>query len=463
MLRGILRSQSSQWTKGFRQTVRQYSSSKSSDIADKAVESAFKSSATWKNVPVEEKRDIFYNASKLLKERREELVKLTNQEVGIPSLFAGFFVDDAVDFMTTMGDLVTNSGYGQFLPPVKGRQPIVVREPIGPVFGIVPWNAPTILGLRAAACPLAAGCSVVVKTSEYTPLTQRLTLQTLTDAGVPEGVVNILEVPLEDSPAVVEQVISDFRIRKVNFTGSGRVGAIVAGLAGTHLKPILLELGGKAAAIVDETADFETAARNIVLGAWANSGQICMSTERIFVTKEAADGFNKAITKVSHEELNQDYLQCRQISPVNSKRIEQLAKDAVSKGATSIVNGIPKAKDGDVSKSILTNVSQDSELFDSETFAPLAFFNIVDSVDQAIDLVNSSKFGLNSSVWTADTAKGIEIARKINSGTVHINGNTVFDHGSVPHGGVKNSGFGRFNGQWGIDEFTVIKTITYPV
>lgn len=439
------------------------------DDTDRILKSVLEGQKAWEAVPLVEKRELFFEAAKLLESRKNTLIDTMYNEVGIPSELGTVFVEDSKSYLIELGSLLA-SQTDKIVNQVRDKTALIAKQPIGPVLSIVPWNASSILAIRAAACPLAAGCSVVLKTSPDAPYSHYLTLRTLIDSGLPPGVLNIVHCSHSDAEPVVNSLIASPVIRKINFTGSIAVGRKVAVEAAKHLKPVLLELGGKGAVIVTKSADLNNAATFSVLGSWVGSGQVCMSTERIYVVKEVAADFAKLLSEKACELSQLPVVNGRQINDIKASEINGMVQDAVTKGATilyqdeevAVSNGNNRENSDRIKKTILGDVNKSMKILDHETFGPVSFMNVVDSIEEAIVQVNNSKVGLNASVWTADVREGIEIAKRVESGAVHINGSTTFDYGTIPHGGVKGSGYGRFGSQWGIDEFSVVKCITWP-
>ncbi|CAN6619049.1 aldehyde dehydrogenase 5, mitochondrial [Trichomonascus vanleenenianus] len=436
----------------------------SCERGSEAVEAAMASAKEWRQWEPAAKRDIFIKASRLLAERKDDLVEIMSREVGLPAMAAQAFTEDAVSYVSELGSLIPVRN--EALPtPGKNRQFMVVREPIGPVLALAPWNAPTVLAIRAVACPLAAGCPVVFKTSELAPYSQFAALETLLDAGLPKGVLNIVNASKEQSLELVPKLIAHSGIRKINFTGSSQTGKLIASLAAENLKPVLLELGGKSAVYVDKDADLDEAAKAVVVYSWANNGQICMSTERVYVHTQVYAEFRDRIIATA-EKVVPVFENSPQVTPEAAAKVVNLVNSAVEAGAELMFHREPtqqSATNNVVGRYILGGVTPQMEINDTESFGPVVYVNKVDSAAEAVELINSSQYGLNTAVWTKNVARGIAIAREIEAGAVHINGGTVFDHGTIPHGGVKSSGYGRFGAQWGIDEFSSVKTISWPM
>jgi benzaldehyde dehydrogenase (NAD) len=342
------------------------------------------------------------------------------------------------------------------------------RQPVGVVFGIAPWNAPVILGVRAVAMPLACGNTVVLKSSEVCPQTHYLIGKTLADAGLDAGVINVIHTDIKDAGTVSEAVIAHPAVKRVNFTGSTRVGKLLAQVAAKYLKPILLELGGKAPLVVLDDADLDAAVNATVFGAYANAGQICMSTERVIVDQKVADDFAARLAKrvaalPVGNPLEGEFVIGSVVGKPTVERLQRLVGDAVKQGAKVIAgDGLaPVAgKDTVVKGVVVDHVTPAMALFREESFAPQVSITRVKDTDEAVALANDTEYGLSAAVFTRDIARGLAVAKRIDSGICHINGPTVADEAQMPFGGVKGSGYGRFGGKAAIDEFTELRWIT---
>jgi acyl-CoA reductase-like NAD-dependent aldehyde dehydrogenase len=331
------------------------------------------------------------------------------------------------------------------------------------VLGIAPWNAPVILGARAIATPLACGNTVVLKSSEFCPMTHWLIGDVLRQAGLPPGVCNVVSTAPEGAPAAVEALIRHPAVRRVNFTGSTRTGKVIAKICAEELKPVLLELGGKAPFLVLDDADLDQAVAAAAFGAFMNSGQICMSTERIVVVESVADAFvaklaQKAATIRAGDPAAAGTILGALADPKAAARLETLIDDAVAKGA--ILHQAAKPEGALVSAAILDRVTPRMAIYDEESFGPVT--TIVRAADEndAIRVANDTLYGLTSAVFTRDMARGLKVAKRLDTGMCHINGPTVHDEAQMPFGGVKASGHGRFGGKAGIDAFTELRWIT---
>jgi acyl-CoA reductase-like NAD-dependent aldehyde dehydrogenase len=352
---------------------------------------------------------------------------------------------------------------GEVIPSdIPGNLAMAIRQPAGVVLGIAPWNAPVILGTRAVAMPLACGNTVVLKSSEACPALHRLIGQVFEEAGFPAGVVNVVSNAPADAPAVVERLIAHPAVRRVNFTGSTHVGRIIGELSAKHLKPALLELGGRNPLVVLDDADLDAAVEAAAFSAFFNQGQICMSADRIIVQRMVAEAFlDKFATKVGSLRAGKpgEAVLAAMVDAKAAQRVKHMVDDALAKGARLVT--APPALDGAVLQpAIVDQVSPDMLLSQEESFGPVVTILRADSDDEAVGLANASDYGLSAAVFSRDIGRALAVARRIESGICHINGPTVHDEAQMPFGGVKASGYGRFGGKAAIDAFTELRWIT---
>ena len=340
---------------------------------------------------------------------------------------------------------------------------MAIRQPAGVVLSMAPWNAPVILGVRSIAMPLACGNTVVMKSSELSPRTHALIVEAIQEAGFPKGVLNVLSNAPEDASQIVEALIAHSAVRRVNFTGSTRVGRIIAKLAAENLKPALLELGGKAPMIVLDDADLDAAVAAAAFGAYMNQGQICMSTERLVVHEAIADAFVeklaakvRSLTVGDPREGNTALGCVVDIGAVN--RVMSLVRDAEEKGAKIVAGG--HAEGVLMEATLIDGVTPSMRIYTEESFGPTASVVRVSSIDEAVRVANDTEYGLSASIFGRDTVRAMNVAKRIESGICHINGPTVHDEAQMPFGGVKDSGYGRFGGVAAIEEFTTLRWIT---
>lgn len=417
----------------------------------------------WSKLGPNARRAILLKAADALAARAPEFIRLMAEEIGATAGWAGFNVHLAASMLREAAAATTQVA-GDVIPSDKpGCIAMSIRAPVGVVLGMAPWNAPVILGVRALALPLACGNTVVLKASETCPGTHSLIVQALREGGVPPGVVNVVTHAAQDAPAVVEAMIGHKAVRRVNFTGSTKVGRIVAMHAAKHLKPVLLELGGKAPMIVLEDADLEEAVKAAAFGAFMNQGQICMSTERLVVVDSVADAFAQRLAEfvatlpVGDPRTGTVFLGSV-VDEASAVKVEALIADAVSKGAT-LLGGGPR-KGTIMPASILDRVTPEMTIYAEESFGPVVAMIRVRDAEEAIRVANDTEYGLSAAIFTRDVARGLALAQRVESGICHVNGPTVHDEAQMPFGGTKSSGYGRFGGRAGIAEFTELRWIT---
>ncbi|MFM0233170.1 aldehyde dehydrogenase [Paraburkholderia sediminicola] len=428
-----------------------------------AADAAAAAFPAWSALGPSERRALLMKAAHALEARSEAFAAVMAAETGASAMWAGFNVHLAAGGLMEAAALTTQIG-GELIPSdVPGSLAMGVRQPAGVVLGIAPWNAPVILAVRAIALPLACGNTVVLKGSEVCPGTHGLIIEVLQEAGLPKGVVNFVTNAPADAGAVVEALIAHPKVRRVNFTGSTHVGKIIAATCARYLKPSVLELGGKAPLIVLDDADLDAAVNAAAFGAFANSGQICMSTERIIVDERIADPF---VAKLAQKARGLPLGDPRKgpvvlgsvVDTSTVERCNALIDDALAKGATLVCGG--KADSTLMPATLLDHVTPAMRIYGDESFGPVKGIVRVNGEDEAVACANDNEYGLSSAVFSRDIARAMNVARRIESGICHVNGPTVHDEAHMPFGGVKGSGFGRFGGQAGIAEFTDLRWIT---
>ena len=409
------------------------------------------------------RRAVLMKAADALAARKDEFVAAMMAETGSTAGWAMFNLTLAAGMVREAAALTTQIA-GEVIPSDKpGCLAMALKEPVGVILGIAPWNAPIILGVRAIAVPLACGNSVILKASELCPRTHALIIEAFAEAGFPEGVVNVVTNAPEDAAEVVGALIDAPQVKRINFTGSTNVGRIIAKRAAEHLKPCLLELGGKAPLLVLEDADLDEAVKAAAFGAFMNQGQICMSTERIIVVEAVADAFlERFAAKAGSMPAGDPREGTTPLGAVIDRKtvdhVNGLIDDAVAKGATVAAGG--KADSVLMGATVVAGVTSDMKLYGEESFGPVVAVIRARDEAHAIELANDSDYGLSAAVFTRDTARGLSVARQIRSGICHVNGPTVHDEAQMPFGGVGASGYGRFGGRQGIDSFTETRWIT---
>lgn len=428
--------------------------------ATAAVDAAAAAFVPWGDVLSAQRQRLLYAAADLLLARSDRFEAAILAETGTTAAWARFNCQLAADILREAAAMVTHV-QGDIIPSNRpGSIAMVLRQPAGVVLAFAPWNAPVLLGVRAIAMPLACGNTVVLKGSELSPLTHRLIGEVLRDAGFPPGVCNVVLNAPEDSGRIVEALIAHPAVRRVSFTGSTRVGRMVAERCARHLKPCLLGLGGKAPLLVLDDADVDEAVKAAAFGVFFNQGQICMSTERILVDQRIADDFIARLTAHART-LTAGATDCplgSMISAEAAERVHQLVADAIQKGASLLVGG--EVSGSIAQPTLVDHVTPTMRLYHEETFAPIAAIIRFDDIEEAISIANDSEYGLSAAIFGRDTLRALQVAKRIESAICHINGPTVQDEAQIPFGGLKASGWGRFGGKPAIDEFTELRWIS---
>ncbi|KAJ5629187.1 hypothetical protein N7528_002844 [Penicillium herquei] len=431
--------------------------------AIRAVDTAKAAFPAWAKTLPYARRDLMLKAADIMESRKEELIAYQREETGAGRPFSEHTFNLGVNFIRDFASRI--STIEGVVPNVtrEGEGAMVFKQPYGVILSIAPWNAPFVLGVRAVAIPLAAGNTVVLKGSELSPKCFWALGDIFRQAGLPAGCLNVVFHQPSDAPAITNALIAHPAVRKVNFTGSTLVGKIIASTAGKYIKPVLLELGGKASAVVLDDADLDKAAMNCALGAFMHSGQICMSTERIVVQRSIAEEFKVKLAASAEKLFGKDAPALGLVNSVAVTKNKKLVADAVSRGA-NVLFGDANANEanGTLMRPIIVDgVQKEMDIYATESFGPTVSLIVVDTEDEAIALANDTEYGLTASVYTKNLFRGLRVAKQIESGAVHINALTIHDEPVLPHGGWKSSGFGRFGGVAGYDEFLQTKTVTW--
>jgi len=433
------------------------------DDANAACDAAAAAFPAWSAMGPNARRALLMKAAAALEAKAPQFIDAMMGEIGATQGWAGFNLMLAAGIVREAAAMTTQIS-GEVIPSDKpGCIAMALREPVGVMLGIAPWNAPIILGVRAIAMPLACGNTVVLKASEQCPRTHALIVEAFEEAGLPKGAVNLVTNAPKDAAEIVGALIDHPAVRRINFTGSTSVGKIVAKRAAEHLKPVLLELGGKAPLIVLDDADLDEAVKAAAFGAFMNSGQICMSTERIIVVDSVADAFvAKFKEKVGTMPVGDPREGKTPLGAVVDQKtvthVSSLIADAVGAGAVQVNGG--ETEGVLMPAHVIDKVTSAMKLFRDESFGPVVAVIRAKDEAHAIELANDTEYGLSAAVFTRDTARGLRVARQIKSGICHVNGPTVHDEAQMPFGGTKASGYGRFGGKAGVESFTELRWIT---
>ncbi|MDB5522948.1 MAG: vdh [Rhizobium sp.] len=438
-------------------------SAATTDDAMRAAGSAAAAFPKWAASTPTFRRSLIEKAATILAGREALIADIMMSETGATREWCTFNIRLGGQILLDAAAMTTHVS-GSIIPTDQpGVTAFAMRQPAGVCLAIAPWNAPVILGVRSIAMALACGNTVILKASELCPATHRAIGDVLVEAGFAAGVVNIISNAPADASTIVEALIAHPVVRRINFTGSTRVGRIVAQNAAKHLKRCLLELGGKAAFVVLDDADLDEAVKAAAFGAFFNQGQICMSTERVIVMDAVADEFAerfkaKVRTLKAGDPVRGHMPLGSLVTPESARRVRMLIDDALAKGAILLAGG--ESHDALMDATVLDHVTRPMRLYREESFGPVAVIIRVADADEAVTVANDCEYGLSGAVFGRDIGRALDVARRIESGICHINSATVADEPQMPFGGVKASGYGKFGGMAALDEFTELRWIT---
>ena len=424
-----------------------------------AVAAAERAFPAWRAMTAKERGARVKRWGELMLENRDSLAELLTREQGKPLAEARGEVGYAASFLEWFAEEAKRS-YGDVIPsPNRNAKIIVTREPVGVVAAITPWNFPLAMITRKAGPALAAGCSMVLKPSEETPLSA-LALAVLAEmAGIPPGVFNIVS---GDAVAIGGVLTESEVVRKLSFTGSTRVGKLLAKQSADTLKKLSLELGGNAPFIVFDDADLDAAVQGAMASKFRNTGQTCVCVNRFYVQDDVYDAFTQALTQAVRKmrignALQGDVEQGPLINQAALKKVEVHVADALQKGAKVLTGGKPHALGGTFYEpTVLIDASKSMLIAEEETFGPVAACFRFNTEDEAIAAANDTPFGLSAYFYTRDLARAWRVAEALESGMVGINGG-ILSTEVAPFGGVKQSGLGREGSKYGLDEYTELK------
>ncbi len=428
-----------------------------------AIERARKAQREWAELGFEGRARYLRRAAEILVDKQEAFVDVIVAETGKPrveALSAEILTCcDALNFYAKRARRILADRTVP-LHLIKTKKLKISYRPLGVVGIITPWNFPFVLSLNPTAQALIAGNTVVLKPSEVTPFSGRLVDTLLREAGLPGGVFNLVLGDGETGAALVEGGVD-----KISFTGSVRTGRKVAEACGRNLVPCTLELGGKDPMIVCADADLDRAARGAVWGAFANAGQVCTSTERVYVVDEVAEEFTRRVleqTSALRQGHAGEFDVGAVIWPQQLEVIESQMEDARAKGAKVLAGGRrnPDLPGHFYEPTVLSDVSHDMAIMREETFGPILPIMRVEDEATALRLANDTRYGLNANVWTRDKRKGTELAKAIESGCAVVN-DTMITYGitEAPFGGAKDSGIGKVNGELGLKGYCRVQSI----
>lgn len=432
----------------------------------RALDAAVAAQEAWAATAPRERSDVLRRAFDLVQERKEELALLMTLEMGKPLAEARGEVAYGGEFLRWFSEEAVRIQGRYGLNPEGTGHMIVSQRPVGPCFFITPWNFPLAMATRKIAPALAAGCTVVVKPAELTPLTTLLFVQILADAGLPAGVVNV--VTTSASGAVSAPIIADPRLRKLSFTGSTPVGRKLIAQAAENVLRVSMELGGNAPFLVFDDADLDAAVDGAMLAKFRNIGEACTAANRFIVQRGVADEFARRVTeRVTALAIGRGTQDGVQIGPLIDDRAVQkahdLVTDATGRGARLLAGGSAIEGEGSFFEpTVIADVPAGSDILREEIFGPVLAIAPFDTEDDAVRLANDTEYGLVSYVYTTDLARGQRMIDRLETGMMGLNAGVV-SNAAAPFGGVKRSGLGREGGAEGIHEFLSTKYTLIPV
>ncbi|MFA1642687.1 NAD-dependent succinate-semialdehyde dehydrogenase [Chryseomicrobium imtechense] len=428
--------------------------------ARQATDAAFEAFKTWSKLSAYERTEKLAEWARLMDEHTDELGELMTREQGKPLEEAKGEVKYANGFFKWYAEEGKRI-YGETIPATTANKRLFVhKQPVGVVAVITPWNFPAAMITRKVGPAIASGCTVVIKPANLTPLTAIRMVQLAKEAGIPDGVVNVVT---GDSKAIGEEWMQDMRVRKLTFTGSTEVGKELMKGAAETVKKISLELGGHAPSIVMDDANFDKAVEHVMAAKYRNAGQTCVCINRVYVHEKIADKFAQALAEKSKQlKVGNGLEEGVKVGPlINEDAIEKVEKhvqDAKDKGAKVLTGG--EIKEGlFFEPTVLMNATDDMLCMNEETFGPLLPITTFKDVDEAIERANDTDFGLAAYVYTSSINTGIYIAENLEYGIVGLN-DGIPSSPQAPFGGFKQSGIGREGGHYGMDEFLEIKYIS---
>lgn len=432
----------------------------------RALDAAVAAQEAWAATAPRERSNILRRAFDLVQERKEDLALLMTLEMGKPLAEARGEVAYGGEFLRWFSEEAVRIQGRYGLNPEGTGHMIVSQRPVGPCFFITPWNFPLAMATRKIAPALAAGCTVVVKPAELTPLTTLLFVQILADAGLPAGVVNV--VTTSASGAVSAPIIADPRLRKLSFTGSTPVGRKLIAQSAENVLRVSMELGGNAPFVVFDDADLDAAVDGAMLAKFRNIGEACTAANRFIVQRGVADEFARRVTeRVTALAIGRGTQDGVQIGPLIDDRAvrkaHDLVTDATGRGARLLTGGSAIEGEGSFFEpTVIADVRAGSDILREEIFGPVLAIAPFDTEDDAVRLANDTEYGLVSYVYTTDLARGQRMIDRLETGMMGLNAGVV-SNAAAPFGGVKQSGLGREGGAEGIHEFLSTKYTLIPV
>ncbi|MGW7533776.1 NAD-dependent succinate-semialdehyde dehydrogenase [Amycolatopsis sp. NPDC054798] len=427
-----------------------------------ALDAAVAAQADWAAVAPRERGEILRRAYDKLIERRDELALLMTLEMGKPLAEAAGEITYAAEFFRWFAEEAVRIDGGYAVAPNGSGRFLITRQPVGPTLLITPWNFPMAMGTRKIGPAVAAGCTMVIKPAAQTPLSMLALTQILADAGLPEGVLNV--VTTKNAGGVMEPLIRDGRARKLSFTGSTGVGRKLLEQCAEKVLRTSMELGGNAPFVVFDDADLDAAVEGAMQAKMRNIGEACTAANRFYVQRGVAEEFSRRLTERMQalpmgRGTDEGVVVGPLIDEAAVKKVTELVKDATDKGARVLTGGSRVDGPGHFyPATVLTDVPADARLASEEIFGPVAPITPFDTEDEAVEKANDTEFGLVSYLFTSDLKRALRVSERLEAGMIGLNQGIV-SNPAAPFGGVKQSGLGREGGTVGIDEFLETKYI----
>lgn len=431
------------------------------DEARAAADIAWRAFEAWRKVSPFDRAEVLMRWHDLLMRDQHELATTMSREMGKPIREARGEVAYAASFVKWYAEEAKRV-YGETFPShVANKRLSAIKQPVGPAFGITPWNFPLAMVTRKAAPALAAGCTFVLKPAEQTPLTALLAAEAWREAGGPDGTLQVL--PAEDPVPLSDALIADPRIRKLTFTGSTEVGRILYAKSAETIKKISLELGGHAPFLVFEDADVDEAVKQVLACKFRNGGQTCVCVNRIYVHERIAEAFTRRYAEAAAKLVVGDPLDDgTDVGPLIDEqglaKVERHVQDAVAKGA-KVVTGGTRLQGLFFAPTVLQGVTPDMLMMQEETFGPVAPIVTFARDEDAVAMANATPYGLAAYIYTNDLSRAYHVSEELEYGIVGVN-DGVPSVAYAPFGGVKQSGIGREGGPWGIEEYLETKFVS---
>ncbi|MDQ3152433.1 MAG: NAD-dependent succinate-semialdehyde dehydrogenase [Actinomycetota bacterium] len=431
------------------------------DDAAAAIDAAAGTQQEWAATPARERGEILRRAWQLMIDRADDLALVMTLEMGKSLTESKAEVAYAAEFFRWFSEEAVRIEGRWSRNPAKGHERMVtMKQPVGPCLLITPWNFPLAMGTRKIGPAIAAGCTMIVKPPQLTPLSMLTLAALLSEAGLPDGVLNV--VPSTSASRVVNPLMADPRLRKVSFTGSTEVGKTLMSEAAGNLQRVSMELGGNAPFLVFDDADVDEAVAGAVTAKMRNNGESCVAANRFHVAEGLAGEFTAKLTAaMGAMRVGHGVDDGVQVGPlINAGQRDQaagLVDDAVARGATATTGG--KADGGTgffYPPTVLSGVPDDARILSEEVFGPVAPITTFRSEDEAVALANATEFGLVAYVYTRDLSRAVRVGERLDTGMVGMNTGLV-SNAAAPFGGIKASGFGREGGTEGIDEYLDVK------